>query len=273
MPSPSSVTPVTTSARIFMWAAFVFVAAAGVSLFLLSERTSEFFAWTIKPPVTAAFLGCGYLAVATALGLGLRESDWARVRVGVWVVATGLVSILIATLLHLDKFHLHSPVWTAKAWAWSWLFLYVALVPGLLAALWTQWRQPAAAPAPGTALPAGLRLAQWVLGGLMAVMGAALFVAPGSAEQLWPWSLTPLTARMVGSFYLAIGVSLFAAAHENDYARIRVASFAYLVFAVLQLVTALRYPVVDWQTLPGLLLAAVLVALFAIGGIGVRGGR
>jgi len=216
MPTPSLVTPVTTSARIFMWAAFVFVAAAGVSLFLLSEQTSDFFAWTINPPITAAFLGCGYLAVATALGLGLRESDWARVRVGVWVVATGLVSILIATGLHLDKFHLQNPAWTAKAWAWSWLFLYVALVPGLIAALWTQWRQPAAEPAPGTALPAGLRLAQWVLGGLMASMGAALFVAPGSAEQLWPWSLTPLTARMVGSFYLAFGVSLFAAAHESD---------------------------------------------------------
>jgi hypothetical protein len=273
MPNPSLVTPVTTSARLFMRTAFLFVATAGVSLFLLSEQTSDFFAWTIKPPITAAFLGCGYLAVATALGLGLRASDWAPVRVGVWVVATGLVSILIATLLHLDKFHLHSPLWTAKAWAWSWLFLYVALVPGLLAALWTQWHQPAPAPAPGKALPAGLRLAQWVLGGLMAVMGTALFVAPGSAEQLWPWSLTPLTARMVGSFYLAIGVSLFAAARENDYARCRVASFAYLVFAVLQLVTALRYPVVDWHTPPGLLLASVLVALFAIGGTGVRGGR
>lgn len=273
MPSPPTVTPVTRSARVFMWTACVFVAAAGASLFLLSEQTSDFFAWTIKPPVTAAFLGCGYLAVATALVLGLREADWARVRVGVWVVATGLVSILIATLLHLDKFHLHSPLWTAKAWAWSWLFLYVALVPGLLAALWTQWHQPAAAPTPGTPLPAGLRLAYWVLGGLMAVMGATLFVAPGSAEQLWPWSLTSLTARMVGSFYLAIGVSLFAAARENDYPRIRVASSAYLVFAALQLVTALRYPVVDWLALPGLMLAAVLLALFAIGSLGVRGGR
>jgi hypothetical protein len=122
-------------------------------------------------------------------------------------------------------------------------------------------------------LPAGLRLAQWVLGGLMALMGAALFLAPASAELLWPWTLTPLTSRMVGSFYLAIGVSLFAAARENDYARGRIASVAYLVFAALQFVAILRDPVVDWQTLPGMLLAAVLVALFAIGGIGVRGGR
>ncbi len=31
-----------------------------------------------------------------------------------------------------------------------------------------------------------------------------------------PASITPLTARMVGSFCLAIGVSLFAAARKND---------------------------------------------------------
>lgn len=265
-------TPVTMSASLFMRAAFVFVAAAGVSLFVLSEQTSDFFAWTIKPSITAAFLGGGYLAVATALGLGLRESDWASVRVGIWVVATGLVSILIATLLHLDKFHLHSPLWTARVWAWSWLFLYVSLLPGLLAAVWTQWRQPAATPVAGAALPAGLRISQWLLGGVMAAIGATLFLTPANAEQLWPWSLTPLTARMVGSFYLAIGVSLCAAARENEYARIRVANFAYLVFAVLQFVTALRYPVVDWGTRPGLLLAAVLLALFAIGSIGIRGG-
>jgi hypothetical protein len=42
---------------------------------------------------------------------------------------------------------------------------------------------------------------------------------------------------------------------------------------VLQFVAVLRDPVVDWQSAPGLLLAVVLVALFAIGGIGVRGGR
>lgn len=254
-----------------MWAAFIFVAAAGLSLFLLSEQTSHFFAWTIQPPITAAFLGGGYLAVTTALGLALREANWASVRVGVWVVATGLVSILIASLLHLDKFHLHSPIWTAQAWAWSWLTLYVALVPGLMAALWAQWRQPATTPGPGPALPLGLRLGQWTLGGLMVVMGAALFVAPASAEQLWPWLLTPLTARMVGSFYLAIGVSLFAAARENDYARIRVASFAYLVFALLELITVLRYPLVDGWTRPALLLAAVLIALFLLGLIGIHG--
>jgi hypothetical protein len=105
----------------------------------------------------------------------------------------------------------------------------------------------------------------------MALMGLALFVAPETAEQLWPWSLTPLTARMVGSFYLAFGVSLFAAARENDYARIRVSSLACVVFAALQFITVVRYPVVDWGALPGQLLAAMLLALLFMGIVGVRG--
>jgi hypothetical protein len=271
MAGPSATTPVATGARLFILAAAVFVAAAGTSLFFLSEHTNQFFAWTIKPPVTAAFIGGGYLAVTTALALALRETDWAQVRVGVWVVATGLVSILIATLLHLDKFHLHSPIWSAQAWAWSWLFLYVALVPGLIAALWAQRRKLATESPRRATLAPTLRLALRLLGALMLVIGAALFVAPGTAEQLWPWPLTPLTARMVGSFYLAFAVSLFAAAWENDYVRIQVASFAYVVFAILQVVNAVRYPAVDWQDLPGLLLAVVLLALFAIGMTGVRG--
>lgn len=275
MPNPSALTAVTPGARLFMRAALVFVSAAGLSLYLLSEQTSFYFAWTIKPSITAAFLGGGYLAVATALGLGLRESDWAPVRVGVWVVATGLVSILIASLLHLDKFHLYSPIWTARVWAWSWLFLYVALIPGLLAVLWAQRRQPRTNSGPGiglpTGLPTGLRVGQWGLGSLMAVMGLALFVVPESAQQLWPWPLTPLTARMVGSFYLAFGVSLFAAARENDFARIRVSSLACVVFAALQFITVMRYPVVDWGARPGQLLAGMLLALLAMGIIGVRG--
>jgi hypothetical protein len=271
MTGSSTATTVAASARLFMLAAAVFVAAAGVSLFFLSERTNQFFAWTIKPPITAAFIGGGYLAVTTALALALRENDWARVRVGVWVVATGLISILVATLLHLDKFHLHSPIWSAKAWAWSWLVLYIALVPGLLAALWAQRHKTATEPPRRATLPPALRLALRLLAAMMLIVGAALFVAPGTAEQVWPWTLTPLTARMVGSFYLAFAVSLFAAARENDYARIHVASYAYVVFAALQVVTAVRYPAVSWRELPGLLLAGVLLALFAIGVMGVRG--
>jgi hypothetical protein len=254
-----------------MLAAAVFVAAAGVTLFFFSEHTSQYFAWTIKPPVTAAFLGGGYLAVNASLLLALRSNDWSQARVGVWVVTTGLLVILLASLLHLDRFHLHSPVWTAKVWAWSWLVLYIGLVPGLVAALWSQRRIAMVRAEAGNRLPVWLRNGQRVLGILMTVIGLALFAAPDTSVPLWPWPLTPLTARMVGSFYLAIAVSLFVAARENNFKRIHVASVAYLVFALLQGINAVRYPAIQWQTLSGWLLAGTLLALLIVGALGVRG--
>lgn len=273
MTDSSSLPPVSAAVRIFMWAAAVFVASAGTSLYFLSESTHLYFAWTIKPPVTASFLGGGYLAVTTALVFGLRQTDWARMRIGVAVVATGLVSILVATLLHLDKFHLHSEVWSAGFWAWSWLFLYIILVPGLVITLRAQGRRQATPPSAQAALPTWMRLSLLSLGVAMLAMGAVLFAVPGTAEQLWPWTLTPLTARMVGSFYLAFGVSLLAAARENDYARIYVASTAYVAFAVLQGITLIRYPAVDGSGLPGLMLAGVLLILLVLGTAGVLGYR
>ena len=273
MTDSSPAISVSRAVRLFMQAAAIFVASAGASLFFLSESTHLYFAWTINSPVTAAFLGGGYLAVTTALVFALREQDWARVRVGVSVVATGLLSILATTLLHLDKFHLKNAVWSAEFWAWSWLFLYIILVPGLIMALWSQRRLMAAATPLQAKLPAWMRISLWLLGVLMLAMGALLFAIPGTAEQLWPWPLTPLTARMVGSFYLAFGVSLLAAARENNYARIHVASFAYVAFAVLQAITIVRYQPVNWLEFPGQLLAAMMIALIALGAAGVHGYR
>jgi hypothetical protein len=264
-------TPISAAARGFMIAAAVLVSTAGVSLFFLSENTNLYFAWTIKPPMTAAYLGTGYLTVATALLLALRERDWARVRVGVAVVATGLICILIASLLHLDKFHLNSEVTTARGWAWSWMFLYVVLVPALATVLWAQRRAPRTESAGVAALAPPLQRGMRGLAVVMIALGATLFLLPASAEYLWPWPLTPLTARMVGSFYAAIAVSLFVAARENDYTRIHVAAFAYVVGVLLQVVNAWRYPLERWLDFSGVLYALVLAAMFVIGTWGARG--
>ncbi len=265
-------TPIALAARLFMLAATVLVTSAGVSLFFFSESTQRYFAWTIQPPATAAYLGGGYLTVATALVLGLRQHDWARARIGLWVVATGLVSILAASLLHLDKFHLHSAIFTARAWAWSWMVLYVALIPALAWVYRAQSRVPSGNAPSLAPLPFALRLTVRALALLMISLGAALFVFPASAEQLWPWKLTPLTARMAGSFYLAIAVSLFAAARENDYQRIHVAAFAWITGTVLQAVNALvRYPVENWSALAGMQVALVHMGLLLVGVLAVWG--
>lgn len=265
-------TPISPAARWFMIAAAVLVTSAGVSLFFFSESTQRYFAWTIKPPATAAYLGGGYLTVATALVLGLRARDWAQARIGFWVVATGLASILAASLLHLDKFHWHSEILSARAWAWSWMVLYIVLIPALAGVHRAQSRIPAVEEINLAQLPAALRLALRALALAMIVLGAVLFVVPASAELLWPWKLTPLTARMAGSFYLAIAVSLLAAARENDYQRIHVAAFAWMAGTTMQAVNSLiRYPLENWSTLAGVQVALVHLGLLAVGTIAVRG--
>jgi hypothetical protein len=41
-------------------AASILVSLAGVQLFILTENTDRYFAWTIDPPLTAAALGGAY---------------------------------------------------------------------------------------------------------------------------------------------------------------------------------------------------------------------
>jgi hypothetical protein len=45
------------------------------------------------------------------------------------------------------------------------------------------------------------------------------------------------------------------------------------VFAALQFITVMRYPVVDWGARPGQLLAGMLLALLAMGIIGIFSNR
>jgi hypothetical protein len=266
--------PISRPVRVFLTIAVVSVFLVALPLLFLSEHTDRYFAWTIKPPITAAFLGSGYGAVALALWLALREREWVRIRAGVWVITTGLTLILIATLAHLDRFHLHSAHASLRVWAWTWLVLYGVLGPALLVALWMQWRTQGTEPPVQMPLPGTLRVALRLLGAVMLSIGVALFVAPGTAETIWAWPLSPLTSRMVGSWFASIGLSLFVAARENDYQRVRVVAAAYAAYPALQVITLGRWPeAVDATTPQVWLLAVVLVCLFALGTICLLGAR
>lgn len=63
-----------------LYVASFLVLAVGISLYLLSGTTNVYFSWTINPPLTAAFLGAGYLASTLLELLSAREKVWARAR-------------------------------------------------------------------------------------------------------------------------------------------------------------------------------------------------
>jgi hypothetical protein len=82
--------------------------------------------------------------------------------------------------------------------------------------------------------------------------------------SLWPWMLTPLTARTVGAWLLSLGLAAAHADAENDWARVTVATHVYVLLGILEFVALMRYPSsVDWArpatAIYVLFLASVLV--------------
>ena len=72
----------------------------------------------------------------------------------------------------------------------------------------------------------------------MGAIGIALWVAPSSADTIWPWLLTPLTARAVGSFLIGFAAAAAFAALDNRVERLRGAAYAYATLGALELLAA-----------------------------------
>ena len=131
---------------LILLAASILVLAAGIDLTLLTEQTATSFAWTIQSFMTAAFLGAGYLASFILEFLAFREKTWANARVAVPSVFLFTTLTLVATLLHLDKFHLNSPIFSAMVAAYIWLAIYIAVPIAMLILLIYQIRLQGATP-------------------------------------------------------------------------------------------------------------------------------
>jgi hypothetical protein len=75
--------PLVPGMRRLLVIAAVLVLLAGFQLFVLTGRTSTYFAWTIANPLAAAFLGAGYWASVSIEALSGRQRLWANARIAV----------------------------------------------------------------------------------------------------------------------------------------------------------------------------------------------
>jgi hypothetical protein len=259
--------------RALLLAFSLLTALAVVALFVLATATDRFFAWTIEPPLTAALLGAGYAAGCVLVVLSLRDPVWAHSRLAVLTILAFTLLTLAATLLHLDRFHLQEEFaglpWLARAAAWFWLGVYVVIPLTMVVALVRQERAPGRDPVPGHPVPVVLRVALAVEAALLLAVGGTLWVAPSTATSLWPWPLTPLTARVVAAWLVAFGLATALAALTGDLARLRTSAVAYTVFGVLVLVALARFPdTVDWSGVPAWVLLGTALAIVATGAAG-----
>jgi hypothetical protein len=238
---------------------------AVAALFVRPETTDRFFAWTIQPPLTAAFLGAAYLAGCTLVVLSLRATAWVHARAAIVTILVFTVLTLLATLVHLDLFHLDDGQVVARGAAWFWLVVYCLVPVALLVLLVLQARTAGTDPARSRPLPRLLVVALLAEGGVMLVVGAVLFVAPGALAG-WPWPLAPLSSRAVGAWLIAFGLAAALAVAEGDVARLRAPAAAYLVFGLAEIAVLARFAgdltwdAATWAYLAFLVLVVVTAA-------------
>lgn len=240
------------------------------ALYVLSEQTEQYFAWTITPPLSAAFLGAGYGAGFVLVALSLRTVIWHHARVAVLTILAFVLLTLLATLLHLDRFHFSVPLGVPRAAAWFWTAVYVTIPTVMLVLVPAHERTAGAGPQRRSPLPRPLRWVLAVQGLIMLGVGAALFVAPAAtAPVLWPWELSPLAARAIASWLLAFGLAAGLALREGDLERLEIAAVAYAVFGVLELTAVARYAGdVRWGQAVAWSYVALLVSITLTGGYG-----
>ncbi len=257
-----------------LYAASGLVFLAGFQLSILTEQTDKYFAWTVKPFLTAAFLGAAYWAAVPVELLAARKRTWTHARVAVPAVWLFTTLTLIATLLHFDRFHFYGADFIPQAAAWFWLAIYVSVPVAMLIALFLQTRLQGTDPPGEHPFPGWLRGMLIIEGAGMLFTGLALFIAPSAAGSVWPWTLTLLTSRALGAWFTAIGVAAFHALWENDFHRIRPMGGGYTVFGALQLIALIRYPAdVNWSVPAAWIYLIFLLTILPLGLYGWFGPR
>ena len=203
------------------------LAAFGV-LYLLPEHTGELFAWNIQPRMTAMMLGEAYLAGAYFFVRAVFSARWHWVAVGFLPVTTFATLMGISTILYWGRFN-HS-----SAAFWTWVVLYFA-TPFLVPAVWWLNRKtdPGTPDTRDLLVPASVR---WVFGTLgvgTVLIGLLFFLQPDFMIGAWPWKLTLLTARVMGTMFALAGAGAICIALDARWSAVRIAFQSQMIALAL----------------------------------------
>ena len=178
-----------------------FLVLAFLILYFYPERSGEWFAWEINPPMTAMFMGAGYIGGAWLFGNAIFGKQWHRVAPGFFPVTAFTTVMLTTTILHWDRFDLtHFPFML-------WLGLYI-ITPFLVPVLWFLNRSTASTRPVNDELivPKFARISLLIIGIVIIIFAIIAFVSPEWLIDLWIWELSPLTARILSGWFALLGV-------------------------------------------------------------------
>jgi len=178
-----------------------FLAAAFLVLYGLPDQTTTYFAWTIRPEMTPIVMGAGYGAGVYFFYRVSTVDEWHSVAPVFLGIATFTWLMAIATVLHWENFN-HSH-FTFDLW----VVLY-AVTPVLIPAVWTLNRRTDSGELGGDErlLPRAVRVLGGGIGVIVTISALVLFAAPDLMIDVWPWTVSPFTARILSGWFALFGV-------------------------------------------------------------------
>lgn len=223
-----------------------FLVVAFIILYFLNGYTEKLFAWEIKSPMTSMMLGSAYAGGIYYFTGVILTRQWHRIKVG-FIPVTIFASILnVTTILHWDKFN-HG---TLPFFAWVSLYF---TTPFIIFGLWlSNRRQDTNQPDTGEAIiPPIIRFIIGAIGVTTLAIAIFLFLNPSLMIQLWPWTLTPLTSRVMAAMFSLPGMVGLGMAMDSRWssAQVILQSQGFSIFLIL--VAVLRdQSAFNWST-PG----------------------
>jgi len=238
----------------FLWLAFLI-------LYFYPDLSGERFAWAIQPHMTARYMAAGYLGGSWLFIQAVFGRRWHRIQGGFLPITTFTWFMLLATFLHWDRFSHGRLGFTL------WLILYI-VTPLLVPALWlTNRKKDSGEPEAGDVLisPTVSIILKLISAGslLYAVVG---FVNPNLVITTWPWTLTPLTARVMCGWVGLLGVGALTMSRERRWSGWKAPLESIAIWHILVFVAAFMNPgdfksgLVNWYTIAiGIMLVGILI--------------
>jgi hypothetical protein len=193
----------------------------------------------------------------------LRSKQWHKIKVGFLPVATFASLLGIATILHWDRFN-HGHI---SFIAWAGLYF---TAPFIVLAVWIRNRSQDSGQV-GTQdaiIPSLVRLFIGAIGVVTLGISLFLFLQPMIMIGLWPWTLTPLTARVMGAMFALPGVVGLGIAFDMRWSAANIILQSQSFSILLILIAAVRaWRDFDWTKLTswmfviglGLMLISIII--------------
>lgn len=255
-------TPIALPLRLWLGVEVLFGIGAVLSIGRSPQDSATNFAWPILPVVMAAVLGGFYITSAPLFLLPFFARRWEMIRS--MILPTALFSILqtAATFLHWDKFSVGSLPF------YVWFASYVLPPPIFITAYILHQRKSASSSgASDDPIPAWIRRLLILCGGGLTITAILVFIVPNLLIPIFPWQLTPLTARSFCAWLVAVGTIMLSMSRENDRMQARLATpMLILILPALLMQMARFAKEVNWAS-PVLWVGLLLFAIVGFCGL------